>query len=169
VKEKPMPDSRDPFRAVVVERTHQITLNSDPDEVFPLFGPAREADWAAGWEPDLVTCRPQEPQPGCVFRTYDSDRGETIWLLSRLDRPRRRIEYVKTTPASDLSQIAVTVSHAGEGSASAEVTYRMTGLSAPGNAYVASFTDERYRRLIEEWATAINHYLTTGEQRPTGL
>lgn len=164
-----MPESSDQFRAVVIERTHEITLDGGPDEVFPLFEPAREADWATGWEPELVTCRVHEPQPGCVFRTHDPDRGETIWLVTRLDRPRRHIEYVKTTPTSDLSQIAVTVTGAPHDSATAAVTYRMTGLSAAGNAYVASFTEERYRELIEEWETAINHFLATGEQHPTEL
>ena len=164
-----MPEPTHPFRARTVERTHRITLNGGADEVFPLFGPAREADWAAGWEPELVTCQARDPEPGCVFRTTHPERGVTIWLVSRLDRTRRSIEYVKTTPASDLTEIVVTVSPKDAGSSFADVTYRMTGLSSAGNEYLATFTVARYRELIEEWATAINHYLATGEQLPTAL
>ena len=164
-----MTNTPDPFRGLVVQRTHRIALQGDADEVFALFGPVREADWAAGWDPELVSCDPEALEPGCVFRTRDPVRGTTIWLMSGLDPTRRRVEYVKTTPASDLTQITISVASEGAGKARAEVTYRLTGLSPTGNEYVAGFTEPRYRELIDEWATAINRYLATGGQAPTEL
>lgn len=76
---------------------------------------------------------------------------------------------MKTTPASDLTQITITVAPEAASEARAEITYRLTGLSPTGNEYVAGFTEPRYRELIDEWATAINHYLATGGQTPTEL
>jgi len=162
-------DTPDPFRGLVVQRTHRIALQGDADEVFALFGPVREADWAAGWDPELVSGDPEALEPGGVFRTRDPVRGTSIWLLSRLDPTRRRVEYVKTTPVSDLTQITITVAPEAASEARAEVTYRLTGLSPAGNEYVAGFTEPRYRELIDEWATAINHYLTTGGRLHTEL
>ena len=46
---------------------------------------------------------------------------------------------------------------------------RLTGLSALGNDYVARFTGPHFRVWIEEWATAINHYLATGTPLHTAL
>jgi len=164
-----MSGALEPFRGIVVERTHQISLHGDADAVFAMFGPIREADWAAGWDPELVSGDPEAPQPGCVFRTRDAVRGTTIWLLSRLEHAPRRIEYVKTTPSSDLTEITITVEAAGAACARAEVTYRLTGLSPTGNEYVTGFSELRYRELIDEWATAINHCLTTGGRLHTEL
>ena len=157
------------FRGLVVERTHRITLDGEPEAVFALFGPLREAEWAAGWEPELLAYSAGVPEPGWVFRTYDADRGETVWLLALLESEQRHIEYVRTTPKSDLAQIRITVSEVEGGRSSAEITYRLTGLSDAGNRYVGSFTEAHYRDLIDEWATAINHYLATGEALATSL
>ncbi len=151
----------------VAERTHQIVLNGEPDEVFPLFGPVREADWAAGWEPEVIAGDAVQPERGCVFRTNDNERGETIWLLAQLDPSKRRIGYVRTTPRSDLAEIIIEVRPDSPGQSQAQITYRVTGLSDKGNRYVAQFTQERYVEWLNEWAVAINHYLATGEQHPT--
>ena len=157
------------FVGQTVERTHSIVLEGETDMVFPLFGPIREADWAAGWEPEMVAGDGLTPQRGAVFRTVDDDRGETVWLLSHLDLEERRIGYVRTTPLSDLAEISIAVDpHPSEGSI-ATVTYRITSLSEEGNQYAGSFTEERYGELIDEWQTAINHFLATGEQLSTHL
>ena len=95
------------FRATSTEQHHQIVLDGDPAEVFALFGPVREGDWAADWDPELISGDADAPEVGCVFRTRDPARGETIWLLSGLDRDRRIIEYVRTTPSSDVTQIRI--------------------------------------------------------------
>jgi len=157
------------FTGRVVERTHGIILDGEPDDVFALFGPIREADWAADWEPEIVAGDGQAPERGCVFRTYDDDRGETVWLLAGLDRNERRIEYVRVTPLVDLAEIAISVDEHQPGRSRAEVTYRIVGLSEEANHYVDGFTEERYAALIDEWATAINHYRATGERLATEL
>ncbi len=164
-----MSDRSSGFPGRVVERTHTIVLNDEPDRVFPLFGPERETDWATGWEPEIVAGDGLAPERGCVFRTRDPDRGETVWLLARLDRERHHIGYVRTTPSSDLAEISIVVKALRGGGSSARITYRITGLSEAGNRYVEGFTEERYQELIDEWALAINHFLTTGEQLPTRL
>ncbi len=153
----------------VAERIHAIGLDGEPDDVFPLFGPIREADWAAGWDPEVVAGDALQPELGCVFRTTGAERGETIWLIAELDASKRRIGYVRTTPTSDLTQIVIDVRPDSPGQSQAQITYRVTGLSDAGNRYVEQFTHERYVEWLKEWAVAINHYLATGEQHPTHL
>ena len=164
-----MSDRAGGFDARVVERTHTIVLNGEPAVVFPLFGPVREGDWVAGWEPEIVSGDGLTPKRGCVFRTFDQKRGETVWLLSDIDSGDHRITYVRTTPRSDLAEINIEVKQHQSGLARASITYRLVGLSEAGNRYVESFTEERYRELIDEWEVAINHFLETGEQLPTRL
>ncbi|MGZ8754742.1 MAG: hypothetical protein ACXW15_06090 [Acidimicrobiia bacterium] len=164
-----MGDRSEKFTGKVADRTHTIVLHAEPDTVFPLFGPIREAEWAAGWEPRIVAGDGQAPARGCVFRTTDRERGETVWLLVQLDVEKRRIGYVRTTPQSDLAEISIGIEPKGSGQSSARISYRITGLSDAGNRYVDSFTEDWYGELIDEWAVAINHYLNTGRQLPTRL
>lgn len=42
------------FESARISRTSTITLNGPLGEVFPLFGPVREKEWAAGWEPRVL-------------------------------------------------------------------------------------------------------------------
>ncbi len=109
------------------------------------------------------------PERGSVFRTIDDERGETVWLLARLDAEQRRIGYVRTTPLSDLAEISIGVDPHPSGGSTATITYRITSLSEEGNRFAESFTDERYGELIDEWRTAINYFLSTGEQLHTQL
>lgn len=111
-----MGDRSEKFTGKVADRTHTIVLHAEPDTVFPLFGPIREAEWAAGWEPRIVAGDGQAPARGCVFRTTDHERGETVWLLVQLDVEKRRIGYVRTTPLSDLAEISIGIEQRGRGS-----------------------------------------------------
>ena len=164
-----MPETKAEFFGRVVERTHRIALNGEADQVFPLFGPIREADWVAGWEPEMVAGDGLTPERGCVFRTFDTERGETVWLLAQLDFEDCRIGYLRATPQSDLAEITIEVESDAPGRSVAAITYRVTGLSEAGNRYAESFTEQHYQEWIDEWAVAINHYLATGHRLPTHL
>ena len=164
-----MTEHAEPFVGRVAGRTHEIVLNGEPDTVFSLFGPIREADWASGFEPEVVVGDALTLELGCVFRTRDTVRGETIWLLVELDAADRRIGYVRVTPRFDLTRLVINVESGGPGQSVADITYRFTGLSHEGNRYVDQFTQERYVGWINEWAVAINHYLATGQQYSTEL
>ena len=51
------------FKAQRLSRTGVITLNASLDQVFPLFGPMREMEWAEGWQPETAcgATLPSEP------------------------------------------------------------------------------------------------------------
>lgn len=48
------------------------------------------------------------------------------------------------------------------GGCEADIVYSHTSLGPMGDAFVASFTDEFYRKFMQDWESRINHYLLHG-------
>jgi len=48
----------------------------------------------------------------------------------------------------------------------ADFRYTHTSLGPEGDAFVAAFTDDFYRRFMQDWESRINHYLTHGKCLP---
>ena len=48
------------------------------------------------------------------------------------------------------------------GGSEADVTYSHTSLGAEGGAFVASFTEDYYRKFMHDWEVRLNHYLRHG-------
>ena len=51
----------------------------------------------------------------------------------------------------------------------ARVTYTFTGLTAQGNAYIDTFSEDYYHAWIQQWEDAINHYLSSASYPDTQL
>ena len=152
------------FKAQHATRTATIKLQAPPDEVFPLFGPVREAEWAAGWE--ITVMHNQSPlleEEGAVFTTHLHDDQPTIWIVTHYDRASRRIEYARITPSSRATQVLVRCEASDNGATLAHITYRVTGLSEDGNRIVLQeFSETAYQQMMAHWEQAINHRLLTG-------
>jgi hypothetical protein len=151
------------FKAEHVTRTGSILLHGRIGEVFPLFGPVREAEWAHGWaitilhaETDLLE------EEGAVFTTHLHDDLPTIWLITCYEPAAHRIEYARLTPKSRATMVKIRCEAAGD-QTRAQVTYAITGLNEHGNQYVREFTESAYTSMMQHWEHAINHRLTTGE------
>ena len=48
----------------------------------------------------------------------------------------------------------------------ADITYTHTSLGPEGDAFVAAFTDDFYRRFMQDWESRINYYLAHGKRLP---
>jgi hypothetical protein len=141
-----------------MERTEEFEVNAPADEVFPLFGPDRESDWASDWRPEPVYPVEVKAVEGAVFRTSHS--GEAVWVVSRFDGAQRRVEYTTFRPDDRVGRIIVSVSEEGEGSR-VRVTYAFTALSEQGMRHITHFTEEHYREMIAHWKRAIDGFLST--------
>jgi hypothetical protein len=151
------------FTAGHVSRTHSISLVGAPEQVFPLFEPLKEKCWAPGWEPEMVYPPSGEAVEGAVF-TVSADDGHTaIWTIAEYDPSAYRIAYLAITPDSRVARIEVQCCLNTDGTTQAQVTYTFTALSAQGNGFISTQTEESHRHRIESWKTAINHYLRHGE------
>jgi hypothetical protein len=84
--------------------------------------------------------------------------------VSRYSPEEAFIEYTVFAPGR-LWWIAIQCSESAEGERTrAEITYTYTGLTEEGNAANERALAEMYRRDLEDWEEAINHYLETGER-----
>jgi hypothetical protein len=154
------------FTSKRISRTSTITLNAPLREAFPLFGPIREREWAAGWNPEILYSTTGLVDEHMVFKTPSHGHGEPdyIWTVSKYAPDRTLIEYTVSTP----ERLWTITIRCREGipdrSTEAEITYTYTGLTALGNAINERALQVMYAHDLRDWEEAINHYLATGER-----
>lgn len=150
-----------------ISRSSSFKLQGKVDEVFPLFGPVLEKEWAEGWEPDVIYPSTELLEKGMIFRTTaGNDReGHYTWILSHLDADQHFIDYTVFTPL----RIWVISVHCQphEDHTSVTVSYTYTGTTAEGNALNRRAMDEIFEHDLRDWQEALNHYLVKKELTQT--
>jgi hypothetical protein len=146
-----------PTRAV---HTYTQHLVAPPEAVFPLLCPVREADWIEGWDPLLVVSDSGVAERDCVFVT-PAQAADAIWYITRHEPGSGIVEMIKMTPKVTACRLSIQL-RAVEGGCEADITYAHTSLGPDGDAFVASFTADFYRRFMQDWESRINHYLREG-------
>lgn len=150
-----------------VSRSFTQRLVAAPSAVFPLLCPVREADWIDGWDPISVATQSGVAEPDCVFITA-ADPDNAIWYITRHERERGFVEMIKITPLVTACRLTMQLRPVAGGS-EAIITYAHTSLGPEGDTFVASFTEDFYRQLMQNWETRLNHYLLHGDtMRGTG-
>ncbi len=149
-----------PFKAQRITRTTTIQLSAPPDQVFPLFEPLGEKLWAPNWEPVMIYPPAGSPETNAVFTTREHDGPPTVWIIAQFDPAQFQIIYVRVAPHSHVATIAVHCASEGAEMTTARVSYTFTGLTAQGNAYVNTFSEDYYHAWILQWERAITHYLS---------
>jgi len=140
------------------ERSFTVHLDAAPGQVFPLFGPIGEREWAPGWDPRIIfPADGSSPAKGSVFTTSDKD-GDEIWLVTGYDAQNGFISYVAVLPGSVVTEIEVRVQKQGESKSVAEVTHRRTALSPAGNHFVSALSENAARHAAH-WEHAMNEAL----------
>lgn len=140
-------------------RSYTQTLCAAPEEVFPLLCPVREADWIEGWDPGVVVTSSGVAERDCVFTTAAGPH-DAIWYVTRHEPP-ALVEMIKITPGVTACRLTIELHPAAEGTR-ADVAYTHTSLGPEGDAFVASFTEDHYRRFMQDWESRLNHYLRHG-------
>ena len=141
-----------------ISRTRAIVLRGTPDEVFPLFGPIREQEWAPGWAPSIIHPSGVLAEAHMVFtaRSHDADEAECTWTISTYDPEHGSIEYTVFAPGR-LWTIAI---RCGLGPADrttrAEVTYTYTGVTDRGRHLNEVALERMFHRDLKDWEEQIN-------------
>ena len=143
-----------------VTRTYTQRLVGKPAAVFPLLCPVREVDWIEGWEPSLVISSSGVAEPDCVFTT-SAQPTDAVWYITRHEPAAGLVEMLKITPQVTACRLTIQVRPAAGGS-EAEVTYSHTSLGPQGDEFIASFTEDFYRKFMQDWEARVNHYLRHG-------
>jgi len=156
------------IRPIRISRTSAIVLQGMPDEVFPLFGPIREREWAPGWDPTIIYPGGVLAEAHMVFttRTHDADEAEATWTISAYDPEHGSIEYTVFTPGR-LWTVAICCrpGHADR-TTRAEVTYTYTGVTDRGQHLNEAALERMFGRDLRDWEEQINGTL---EGRAGGL
>jgi hypothetical protein len=152
-----------PIRAT---RTYRQRLVGAPDAVFPLLCPVREVEWIQGWDPPLVVSSSGVAEPDCVFTTR-AEPIDAIWYVTRHEPVAGFVEMLKITPEVTACRLTIQLQASATGS-DADITYSHTSLGPRGDEFIASFTEDFYRKFMQQWESRINHFLTHGTALPVG-
>jgi hypothetical protein len=140
------------------ERSFAIHLDAAPRQVFPLFDPVGEREWALGWDPKMIfPADGSSPAKGSVFTTGDKD-GDEIWVITGYEAQNGFISYLAVLPGQVVTEIEIRVQKQGENKSVAEVTHRRTALSAAGNHFVDALSENASSHAAH-WEHAINEAL----------
>lgn len=151
------------FKPDRISRCSTIDLAGGIEEVFPLFGPVREKDWAHGWDPEIQYPAGGIAEEGMLFRTVadNGSDGHYQWILMRLDRESHLIAYAVSAPGR-IWFIRVQCRAGGKGT-TADISYTYTGLSPGGSARNREAMDVIFAHDLRDWEEAINNYLKNGK------
>jgi hypothetical protein len=137
------------------------TLVAPPEKVFPLLCPVREADWTPGWDVQVVLSESGVAEQDCIFVTPGAPHP-AVWVVTRFEPEIWRLEFIKLTPNHSVCKIEIALAALGGARTAAHVAYTYTALGPAGDQFLEQFTEAWYRGFMEEWETALNHYVTTG-------
>jgi len=151
------------FAAMRISKSATLMLEGRLQDVFPLFTPIREKEWAEGWEPEIVYGS-DIIKEGMIFKTRSSfDHGEHFqWIVSKYDEQNSLVEYTVTAPNRVWFIEVHCKSH--QDKTLSTVTYIYTGLTADGHQQNKIALNKIFANNLTDWEDAINHYLRTGKK-----
>jgi hypothetical protein len=159
----PTDQSLKTIEAERMSKSATIHLNGSIQEVFPLFGPVREMEWAEGWQP-IILYSSSDVEEHMVFSTpsrYD-DEGHYLWTVSKYFPEQNLIEY--TVSATDRIWFIRVECFSDRSATRATITYTYTGFTSMAAERNRESIDGMFSEDLKDWERAINHYLLTGEK-----
>lgn len=114
--------------------------------------------WVPGWDPELLHPKGVAWAARLIFRTRDA-QGEAIWIVTRLDRSAREVEYHRVEPGRYVARVTVRCTARGDELTEASTEYEFVGLSERGNAEIAAMDEAGYAAKMTQWTHWINEYL----------
>jgi hypothetical protein len=134
-----------------------VTLDATVQELFPLFCPAREADWIPGWDCKLIYTESGYAENKCVFMTDESNSaGAGTWTFVGFEE-NKYVKFVRYQ-VDVLTSATVSVADNGDGTVSATWDVVTTALTARGNQQVENMSDHG-----GPLGKMLAHYLKTGK------
>ncbi|MEQ1587625.1 MAG: hypothetical protein ABL895_17195 [Cyclobacteriaceae bacterium] len=147
-----------------IERTASFLVKAPIEKTFPLFGPIREKEWAAGWEPQVIYSRHPEVEEHMIFKTAGNnpEEKEYVWVVAQYKPAEFFIEYQVSTHER-IWFITVKCKPQQENTL-VSVTYSYTGLTYVGNRINQESLAKMFAHDLKDWEEAINFYLSTGKR-----
>ncbi len=147
-----------------IERSASFLVKAPIEKTFPLFGPIREKEWAAGWEPQVIYSEHPEVEEHMIFKTAGNnpEEKEYVWVVAQYKPAEFFIEYQVSTHQR-IWFITVKCKPQQENTL-VSVTYSYTGLTDIGNRINQESLAKMFAHDLRDWEEAINFYLSTGKR-----
>jgi hypothetical protein len=153
------------FNAKRVQKSASFLVKAPVENTFPLFGPIKEKECAAGWEPKIIYSTGADVEERMIFKTAASHPGEEdyLWAVTQFAPTKFLVEYLVST-SQRVWFITVQCTPNGK-QTNVTVTYSYTGLTDHGNEMNDAALSKMYAHNLADWEDAINHYITTGKRK----
>jgi len=149
----------------VLEST--ISIASDPDTIFPLLCPVREAEWLEGWEGRPIFAASGVAELDGVYSTAHGGEEDTLWVITRFEPARRELEFVSFIPEMQVVHLGIRVAPEGKDRSRLSVRYVRTGLSDRGNLAIEQLaTTGEFAAMMSDWERSMNRFLQAGARPP---
>lgn len=152
-----------PRRAV---RTYRQTIEANPDKVFPLLCPVREADWLDGWDYEMIYSVSGLAELGAVFITSNPGEEDTVWIITLYDPAAHRVEFARFTPRSRACLLTIAVSALNERRSHVDISYSYTSTASGGDKFIDSWSESAFLEAVMFWEQSMNYFLKTGRKLP---
>ncbi len=132
--------------------------------VFPLFSAEGETLWVPGWTYENIMGS-KELREDYIFLTESHDHASTraIWLVKRFEPENHFVQFYKVEPEEKVGIITIQCSAKEQSLTHTQVTYEYIGLSRKGNAFIASFSKQKYREFIDEWHSLLTSHFKSAD------
>ncbi|MEP6547149.1 MAG: hypothetical protein ABJD53_06755 [Gammaproteobacteria bacterium] len=129
-------------------------LDGPRARVMPLFTARGEREWAAGWDPTMLSGAEQR---GSAFQTVNHEGRTTLWIVVDYRPAEGRVSYARLAQDSNIGLVDVVCTEPPAGGTDVSVAYTLTPLHTQAEAFVRHFVSpEVYGRMIEEWRVAMS-------------
>ena len=151
------------FQAERVSQSTTLNIEGRIEDVFPLFGPVREKDWAYGWDPEILYSTSALIEEGMIFRTraHDVSDRDYLWAVTRFDAANYAIVY--TVTASERIWFISVQCYDKAMATEVEVRYIYTAFTSEASARNREALKKMFADDLRDWETAINYYLKNGK------
>lgn len=145
------------FKSVRRYFSHFQTIKANAEEIFPLFCPVRSYEWIEDWDAILIYSKTGYAEQGCIFKTFDPDDGEDIWVISDYNPP----SFIKFVRFNDLRTIIYKISFVNQSKNLCKIFYdqEITGLNEKGNEFVADLEKCDFAEMINFLENLLNEYI----------
>lgn len=135
-----------------------MTIRAAPERVFPLLCPVMEAKWIPGWKAEVIHSQSGLAELGCIFRTWDEDGAERLWVVTRHEAQAGRIDFVQIQAGRFVIRLEIQLTAEGR-ETRAVWRYLVRSLGSDEAIWTEAYTEEAFRARMARLEALLNGYL----------
>lgn len=155
-------DSHGIFKPDLIERSHSVQVNAEPDEVFRLFAPTETEKWSQRRRyfetQKLISGADGDLSGYSVF--LSGSRGQIWSSVAKYDKEERLLRKIEIYPGIKFQVSEYRCVSNPNGGTTLIATWKVTGMTTEGNEAVRNFMDSgMFESVIDGLAKQLNDYL----------